>query len=40
MLINFLSFCVDSLLVLALNAVDLTIQVEQHRFGAEDIEIK
>jgi hypothetical protein len=42
MIFKFLSFFVDSLLVLALNAVERTIQDEQHihRFGANDIEIK
>jgi hypothetical protein len=43
MITKFLSFFVDSLLVLALNAVERTIQDDQqhlHRFGANDIEIK
>jgi hypothetical protein len=40
MIMKFLSFFVDSLLLLALNAVERTIQEKQHRFGASDIEIK
>jgi hypothetical protein len=43
MITKFLSFFVDSLLVLALNAAELTIQDDQqhlHRFGSNDIEIK